>query len=100
MRVSLATHGGLAAAITLRQPPRVLDADTLRAEEAGDLRRLVADASAESAAPSPAGPARDAMSYTITVEEDGRTTTLTGSDTAMTAAFAELLTFLQRHTKR
>ena len=42
--------------------------------------------------------ARDAMSYTITVEDRGRPTVLAQSDVTMTRAFAELLTWLQEHT--
>ena len=37
------------------------------------------------------------MSYTITVEEDGRPTALTQSDTTMTPAFAALFDWLERH---
>ncbi|MFB7266333.1 protealysin inhibitor emfourin, partial [Streptomyces nojiriensis] len=39
----------------------------------------------------------DARSYRITVEEDGRPTLLEQSDSAMTPAFAALLTWLRRH---
>ncbi|MGH3479660.1 MAG: protealysin inhibitor emfourin, partial [Nocardioidaceae bacterium] len=44
MRVTLATHGGLAAAINLRRPPRVVDADTLTEPDAKELTQLVAAA--------------------------------------------------------
>jgi len=99
MRVSLATHGGQAAAINLRLPPRVLDADSLPPETARELRRLVAAASAESGGTRRAGPARDAMSYTITVDDGARSATLTGSDTAMSPAFGALLSWIERHTR-
>jgi len=96
MRVALVTHGGLAA--TIRLPPRVLDTDSLPPEEAGELSRLVAAASAEGGGNTPSGSARDAMGYTITVDDDAGSTTLTGSDTAMSPAFGALVTWIERHT--
>ncbi|MEV6684629.1 protealysin inhibitor emfourin [Streptomyces sp. NPDC051130] len=96
MKVSLATHGGLAAASNLRRPPEVLDTDDLPEDAAAELTRLVA-----AAVPAPEverpGRARDAMSYTITVEDGGRSTVLKQSDAAMTRAFAALLTWLRDH---
>ncbi|GHB50778.1 hypothetical protein GCM10010347_20490 [Streptomyces cirratus] len=96
MRVSLATHGGLAAASNLRRPPEVLDTDTLPEDDAAELARLVAAAVATPEVER-SGRARDAMSYTITVEDGGRTTVLRQSDAAMTPAFAALLTRLREH---
>jgi emfourin len=97
MKVTLAQHGGQAAAINLRLPPRVVDTTTLRADEAGELARLVADAkSAPLAAGAAPGTARDAMSYTITIEDGGRQMVLSQSDTTMSEAFARLLAWLQR----
>lgn len=98
MRVSLATHGGQAAALNLRLPPRVLETDRLPPEAAGELRRLVAAASAESDGTRRPGSARDAMSYTITVADGARSATLTGSDTAMSPSFGALLSWIERHT--
>jgi hypothetical protein len=37
------------------------------------------------------------MSYTITIEDDGRQTVLSQSDTAMSADFGKLLAWLRRH---
>lgn len=100
MRVALATHGGQAAAINLRLPPRVLDTGSLPPDAARELRRLVAAASAESGGTRRPGSARDAMSYTITVEDGPDSRTLTGSDTAMSPAFADLLSWIERHAPR
>ncbi|MGW7100065.1 protealysin inhibitor emfourin [Streptomyces sp. NPDC054838] len=94
MKLTLATHGGLAAPVNLRLPPKVLDTDMLPEDAAAELARLVAAAAAEPEADRPSR-ARDAMSYTITVEDGGRSTVLKGSDAAMTPAFAALLTRLQ-----
>jgi hypothetical protein len=96
MRVTLAQHGGQAAAINLRRPPRVVDTATLTADDAAELARLVAAAAAAPPAGAAPGKARDAMSYTITVESDGQRTVLAQSDTNMSAAFANLLAWLQR----
>ncbi|MFJ4526376.1 protealysin inhibitor emfourin [Streptomyces sp. NPDC088810] len=96
MKVSLARHGGQAAAIRLRQPPDVVDTDTLPQPAAAELTRLVAAALPAGGEDRP-GRARDAMSYTITVENNGHTTDLTQSDTTMSPPFAALLNWLQNH---
>ena len=46
MRVTLAKHGGMPAAINLRLPPRVVDTDALPKGTAEELVRLVAAAKA------------------------------------------------------
>ncbi|WP_053691243.1 protealysin inhibitor emfourin [Streptomyces sp. WM6372] len=99
MKVTLVTHGGLAAAVNLRLPPKVLDTDTLPENAAPELARLVAAAVATPKADQP-NRARDAMSYTITVEDGGRSTVLKQSDAAMTPAFADLLTRLQKYLEQ
>ncbi|OAR25188.1 hypothetical protein A8W25_05920 [Streptomyces sp. ERV7] len=96
MRVTLETHGGQAAAINLRLPPKVLDTDALSKNASAELARLVAEAAPVPAAEQP-GRARDAMSYTITVEDDGRSTVLTQTDATMSPAFATLLSRLESH---
>ena len=95
MRVSLATHGGLAATIVRRLPPRVLDTDQLPDAEARELRRLVDAASADPGGGYPASHARDAMTYTITVVDGAQSATLTSADTSMSPAFGALLTWVQ-----
>ncbi|MEV6115960.1 protealysin inhibitor emfourin [Streptomyces sp. NPDC052109] len=97
MKVTLATHGGQAAAIRLRLPPKVLDTDTLPPNTAMELAELVAAAGPAAQKERPPGRARDTMSYTITVENDGQTTVLTQSDTTMTPEFAALLSWLEKH---
>jgi hypothetical protein len=97
MKVTLATHGGLAAAINIQLPPRVVDTKTLPAPAAAELSRLVAAAKAVNASPARDERARDAMSYTITVEERGQSTTLAQTDMTMSAPFAALLNWLQQH---
>ncbi|MGW6688041.1 protealysin inhibitor emfourin [Streptomyces sp. NPDC054961] len=96
MKVTLAAHGGLAAAVNFRRAPEVLDTDALPAHAAAELAQLVAGAGTAPRADQP-GRARDAMSYTITVEDGGRSTVLTQSDATMTPAFAALLTWLRNH---
>jgi hypothetical protein len=101
MRVTLAAHGGLAAGINLSRPPRVVDTGDLPAAEVSELDRLV-DAALGARAHQPAGtrPVPDAMSYAITVDRDGTTSTLTGSDAAASAEFADLLAWLEAHAGR
>lgn len=93
MKVTLATHGGLAAAVDHRLPPKVLDTEALPENAATELTRLVAAAVPTPTVDQPGG-ARDVMSYTITVEDGGRVTVLKQSDAAMTPAFAALLSWL------
>ncbi|MFD5517313.1 protealysin inhibitor emfourin [Streptomyces sp. NPDC127066] len=96
MRVTWEAQGGQAAAIRLGLPPKVLDTDALPESAAGELDRLVAAAAPEAGQERPSR-ARDAMSYTITVEDGGRSTTLTQSEAAMSPAFAALLGWLEKH---
>lgn len=96
MKVTLAKHGGLAAGI--RRPPQVVDTDSLSAPLAEELAQLVAAAVAAGTSPGGRpGRARDAMSYTLTVEGGDGRTALTQSDTTMTPAFAALLVWLEQH---
>lgn len=96
MKVTLETYGGLAAAADFRRRPQVLDTAALPESPATELARLVAAAVAMPVE-ADTGRARDARSYTITVEDGGRSTLLEQSDAAMTPAFAALLTWLRRH---
>ena len=98
MKVTLATHGGLAAAINRRLPPRVVDADTLTEPAAAELAQLVAAATAARASAAVrSGRAPDEMSYTITVEDGGRQVVLAESDTTMSQEFSALLSWLEQH---
>ncbi|HEX8346000.1 MAG TPA: protealysin inhibitor emfourin [Actinoplanes sp.] len=109
MRVILKEHGGLAAAINRHAPARVADTRSLPADQAAELDRLVR-AALSAAAGQPADPnaspaagpgtARDAMSYTVIVEDAAGTSVLTGSDTAASQQFSELLRWLQDHAHR
>ena len=62
-----------------------------------NLSQLVAAAKSVEVSAASDQRARDAMSYTITVEDSGRSTVLTQSDVTMTREFAELLAWLQEH---
>jgi hypothetical protein len=100
MKVNLAKHGGLAAAI--RRPPVTVDSSALSESKAAELARLLAAAKAElRAAEAGPGRARDAMSYTITLQDDGgETTVLRVSDATMSPPFAALLEWLDRNAAR
>lgn len=100
MKITLALHGGLAAGIRLNRPPRQVDAAALPSEAAAELARLVAAAQGAAAPAETPKSAPDAMSYTITIEDGGRQTVLKQSDTAMSPAFAALLSWLQSHLAR
>ncbi|MEV6734367.1 protealysin inhibitor emfourin [Streptomyces sp. NPDC051364] len=94
MKVTLESYGGLAAAI--RRRPEVLDTAALPENAAAELTQLVAAAVAMPV-DDQADRARDAMTYTITMEDDSHATVLEQSDAAMSPAFATLLTWLKKH---
>ncbi|QJT00132.1 hypothetical protein G9272_07405 [Streptomyces asoensis] len=96
MTVTLEAYGGLAAASNLRRPSEVLDTDALPETAAAELAQLLA-AAVSMPQGDGTGRARDAMSYTITVQDGDRVTVLEQSDAAMTPAFAALLTWLKKH---
>ena len=100
MKITLAQHGGQAAGINLQRPPLVFDTDSLDAPQAAEIRGLVAAATAANPVAKNSGKARDEMSYTITIADEGRETALSQSDTTMSAEFAHLLGWLQRHPRK
>jgi hypothetical protein len=99
MKVKLSKHGGQAAGINLQRPPLVVDSAALDDAGSSELKKLVQSA-VSAAAPPRSGRARDEMSYTITVDDDGHQTVLSQSDTAMSDEFGKLLDWLQRHPGR
>jgi len=100
MKITLAQHGGQAAGINLQRPPLVFDIDSLDAPQAAEIKGLVAAATAANPVAKGSGKARDEMSYTITIADEGRKTVLSQSDTTMSAEFARLLGWLQRHPRK
>jgi hypothetical protein len=98
MRISVATHGGIAAGINLRRRPAVVDSARLPQPEVQELRRLVAAVRAEPAPPAGTGRARDAMTHVITVDDGAAPDSFTASDVTMTPAFAGLRGWLRDHT--
>jgi hypothetical protein len=96
MKITLTKYGGQTAG--MRLPARTIDAAALDAPTAEKLTRLTR--SAVSAAPGTATTraAPDAMGYTITIDEDGRTTTLKATDANMSSSFVELLEYLEQLT--
>jgi len=99
MKVTLTQHGGQAAGIRLQSAPAVIDAAALDDNGAAELKRLVA-AAVSAPGPARSGRARDEMSYSIAIDDGGRETVLSQSDTAMSAEFGQLLAFLQRNTRK
>jgi hypothetical protein len=98
MKVSLATHGGQIASINLGRRPQVVDSSSLPVSEAEELAHLVAAAkTSQPARDVSRGLARDAMSYTITIEEDGSTVTLDQSDMTASSAFIALRDWIRAH---
>jgi hypothetical protein len=96
MKVSLQSYGGFAAIFP--QPGREVDAAALPPDAAAELARLVDAARRESGGPPPRV-LPDAISYSITVAEGGRSTVLEGSDGTMSPAFAALLDWLRSNAQ-
>jgi hypothetical protein len=100
MKVSLATHGGHLAGFHLQQPPQVVDVAALPRDAAEELARLVAAATASPADRPRSELARDAASYTITIENGDSPVVLVQSDVTMSSAFAALRNWIKAHTAR
>jgi hypothetical protein len=96
VRVSLATAGGFAAALSLGRPPRVVDGDALPAAEAAELAALVS-AVREESPPEDDGRARDAVTTTLTVDDAGTATVLRRSEVASTPAWEALVSWVRQH---
>lgn len=97
MKVSVKAHGGQAAALRAGRPATVVDSAGLPADLAQQLADLAAAAVAEPPPTAASDRSRDAMSYTIEVDDDGQVVPLRRSDTAMSPAFAALLDWLHVH---
>lgn len=113
MRVTLATYGGLAGAVQAGLPPDTVDTEALPESAAAELSRLVAAAvpasegnrephglPASEGKREAHGRAPDAMSYSITVEENGHSSVLVQSDADMSPEFAALRRWLKEHVAR
>ena len=97
MKIRLAQYGGQAAGLFTQRPPAIVDAATLDSAQAAQLQSLVSAAVASPATAAASGKTRDEMSYTITVEQDGRDIVLQQSDTTMSAQFRALLGWVRQH---
>ena len=95
MKITLSQHGGHMAALNRARPPQIVDSTALDEARAAELQGLAA-AAASAPARAASGKARDEMSYTITIEDQGRETVLSQSDTTMSEEFSKLLGWLRR----
>jgi hypothetical protein len=103
LRVTLTTHGGLAAGVARAQAARVVDTRRLAAADAARLRRLLRAARAPGDAlpdgPLPGNRPGDVVRYTVTVEpaEPGEVVVLAATDLTMSDAFADLVDWIEEH---
>lgn len=97
MRINLATHGGWTGRFAA---PQAIDTAALPARVAEQGAALVA-AAAQAAAVAPGttrqAQAPEAQSYTITIDADGRSTTVKTSDTDEDPARRALLEWVHAH---
>lgn len=101
MKVTVVVRGGQLGAIARRLPSQVVDAATLPAADAAELRRLVE--AARQAPPrtlSPGAVPGDVQSIAVTVEDGGATFTTRASDATMSPAFSALVDWLRRRDTR
>ena len=95
MKITLMKEGGMAG---MPHPHRVFDSTTLPKPAAGELTQLVSAAKAGmNTGKRDAAKARDAMTFTITVEDGSAPTVISQTDMNMSPAFAALLGCLERH---
>lgn len=99
MKITLAQHGGHMAAFNRERPPQIIDSAALDRPKAAELEGLAAAAASAPPRAASSGKARDEMSYTITIEDQGRETVLSQSDTTMSEEFSKLLGWLRRPPK-
>jgi hypothetical protein len=101
MRIQFKIDGGVAYMPGLAKPITI-DTDQLTADEADEVRRLVASAGFfDGAAPVPPSRAKgaDYQQYTITIEEGGRTNTVRLSDPVADPQWQALIGFLKAKAK-
>jgi hypothetical protein len=97
MKVTLEKLGGFAA---MRRAPTVLDSAALATSHQQELQQLVTDVREEPLVPPAAGEQlRDAMSYKISVEQNGTTTVYRQRDLEMSAAFQRLMRWIEEHAQ-
>ncbi len=77
----------------------MIDSAALDRPKAAELEGLAAAAASAPPRAASSGKARDEMSYTITIEDQGRETVLSQSDTTMSEEFSKLLGWLRRLPK-
>jgi emfourin len=92
MKVSLRTYGGLMGA--LGQQAYAVDDATLTDEDKGELHALVSAAAAERR-PETSDQLRDALTYEIEIDDNGRSMTLEATDGSVPHAFASLRDWLR-----
>jgi hypothetical protein len=94
MRITLTRHGGQLAG--MRLPPSVIDTATLDPVRAERLKALVARALASRSGGSSSRGMPDARSYSITIDDEGSSTTLKEGESMASSPFTELLEFLEQ----
>lgn len=101
MRIHFERGGGFAP--TAMRLSHTVEPEGLPAEEAAELRKLVADANVAGLAgrTSNAPPRPDAFHYRLTVEDDDATThQIVASDADMPAALRPLVSWLTKHASQ
>jgi|KBSMisStandDraft_5_1062788.scaffolds.fasta_scaffold86951_2 hypothetical protein len=95
MKVSVRTYGGLMGG--LGQPAHVIDDAGLGDSEKAELRRLVAAAATTVTRPRSTEQLRDAQTYEIEIDDDGKVVTLEATDGSVPPGFAALRDWLRDH---
>ena len=98
MKVTIRESGGFAPG--LRKQPKTIESSELSEEKAAELGRLVEAArSSETEEPARPGRSRDAVNYTITVEDEGDAVELKRSDADLPQPVADLIEWIDQNRK-
>jgi len=93
MRMTLQVHGGIAA---IRRKALSMDTALLQPEQANIVENLARTVTATAPVPS-VEPLPDAMSYTLTIEDDGKKSVVKQRDGSITPEFQRLLDQFATH---
>lgn len=94
MKITLKQHGGLAAVV--RKAPLTLDTNELDEQSRDEVNALARQVAAKDASGSPP-PRPDEIGYTLTIEDDDALQEARSMESASTAAFSKLVSFVKEN---
>lgn len=95
MKITLTEKGGFAPGVQRR--PITMDLSSLSAEEADELKSMIATVRRTGPLHEEIDQGRDSMAYSLIIKDGASTTEIRQSDTNMTPEFAGLMQWLDEH---